>query len=54
VQVFADYLRRGTHKWTYLVIATNSGTFTVPNTTAMEMYNPEVFARNANRSVEVY
>ncbi|MCP5048482.1 MAG: hypothetical protein GY940_15035, partial [bacterium] len=23
VQVFADYLRRGTHKWTYLVIATN-------------------------------
>jgi uncharacterized protein YfaS (alpha-2-macroglobulin family) len=53
VQVFADYLRRGTHKWNYLVIATNSGTYTVPNTQVLEMYNPEVFGRNANRSVAV-
>jgi uncharacterized protein YfaS (alpha-2-macroglobulin family) len=53
VQVFADYLRRGEHKWTYLVIATNAGTFTVPNTVVSEMYNPEVFGRNANRSVKV-
>jgi alpha-2-macroglobulin len=53
VQVFADYLRRGKHRWTYLVIATNAGTFTVPNTVVSEMYNPEVFGRNANRNVEV-
>jgi uncharacterized protein YfaS (alpha-2-macroglobulin family) len=53
VQVFADYLLRGTHKWKYLVIATNAGTFTVPNTVVVEMYNPEVFGRNANRKVRV-
>jgi len=53
VQVFADYLRTGTHTWKYLVIATNKGTYAVPNTSAVEMYNPEVFGRNANRSVEV-
>lgn len=53
VQVFADYLRRGTHKWTYLVIATNEGEYTVPNTMVSEMYNPEVFGRNDNRRVKV-
>lgn len=53
VQVFADYLRRGTHKWTYLVIATNAGEYTVPNTVVSEMYNPEVFGRNDNRKVTV-
>jgi uncharacterized protein YfaS (alpha-2-macroglobulin family) len=53
VQVFADYLRRGAHKWTYLVIATNEGYYTVPNTAVSEMYNPEVFGRNANRKVKV-
>jgi uncharacterized protein YfaS (alpha-2-macroglobulin family) len=53
VQVFADFLNRGTHTWKYLVIATNAGTFAVPNTVVQEMYNPEVFGRNANRSVNV-
>jgi alpha-2-macroglobulin len=53
VQVFADYLRTGTHTWKYLVIATNKGRYAVPNTSVMEMYNQEVFGRNANRSVEV-
>jgi len=53
VLVFADYLTRGTHKWKYLAIATNSGSFVVPNTVAQEMYNPEVFGRNSNRNVEV-
>ncbi len=53
VQVFADYLTRGMHKWKYLAIATNSGSFTVPNTVVSEMYNPEVFGRNANRNVKV-
>ena len=54
VQVFADYLRRGTHTWTYLAIATNEGRYSVPNTVVLEMYNPEVFGRNDNRDVEVF
>jgi uncharacterized protein YfaS (alpha-2-macroglobulin family) len=41
VQVFADYLTRGTHKWKYLVIATNSGSYAVPHTVVTELYNPE-------------
>jgi uncharacterized protein YfaS (alpha-2-macroglobulin family) len=53
VQVFADYLNRGVHTWKYLVIATNAGDFAVPNTVVLEMYNPEVFGRNANRRVRV-
>jgi uncharacterized protein YfaS (alpha-2-macroglobulin family) len=53
VQVFADYLHRGSHKWKYLVIATNTGMFAVPNTVVLELYNPEVFGRNANRGVKV-
>jgi uncharacterized protein YfaS (alpha-2-macroglobulin family) len=53
VQVFADYLYRGVHTWKYLVIATNAGDFAVPNTVVLEMYNPEVFGRNANRRVLV-
>ncbi len=53
VELFADYLKRGTHTWKYLVIATNSGDYTVPNTVCFEMYNPEVFGRNDNRRVQV-
>lgn len=53
VQVFADYLERGAHTWKYLVVATNAGSFSVPSTVAMEMYNPEVFGRNDNRSVTI-
>lgn len=53
VEVFADYLRRGKHTWTYLVIATNAGDYTVPNTVCMEMYNPEVFGRNDNRKIQI-
>lgn len=53
VQVFADYLNRGKHVWKYLVIATNEGTFAVPNTVVYEMYNFEVFGRNANRNIQV-
>lgn len=53
VEVFADYLVRGSHTWRYLVIATNGGLYGVPNTTVMEMYNPEVFGRNDNRQVQV-
>ncbi len=53
VEVFADYLNRGTHTWRYLVIATNKGSYSVPNTVCLEMYNPEVFGRNDNRKVQV-
>ena len=53
VEVFGDYLKRGTHKWKYLVIATNEGIYSVPNTVVFEMYNPEVFGRNDNRKVRV-
>ena len=37
VEVFADFLRRGTHKWQYMVIATNEGEYDVPNTMVSEM-----------------
>lgn len=53
VELFADYLNRGTHKWNYLVVATNPGSYAVPNTVCMEMYNPEVFGRNDNRKIQV-
>ena len=53
VEVFADYLRRGEHTWKYLVIATNAGVYTVPNTVCHEMYNPEVFGRSDNRKIEI-
>lgn len=53
VQVFADYLSRGVHKWRYLVIATNPGTYSIPNTYVAEMYNPETFGRNENKKVNV-
>jgi uncharacterized protein YfaS (alpha-2-macroglobulin family) len=53
VEVFADFLRRGTHTWKYLVLATNAGEFEVPNTVVSEMYNPEVFGRNENQTVVV-
>jgi len=51
VQLFADYLRRGTHKWQYLVMATNSGIYTVSPSTVSEMYNPEVFGRDDNKKI---
>ena len=53
VELFADYLNRGTHTWRYLLIATNKGDYLVPNTVVMEMYNPEVFGRNENRKVTI-
>jgi uncharacterized protein YfaS (alpha-2-macroglobulin family) len=53
IEVFADYLRRGTHVWRYLVIATNSGHFNAPATMVLEMYNPEVFGRDENRTTEI-
>lgn len=53
VEVFADYLRRGTHVWRYLVIATNGGSFYAPATMVLEMYNPEVFGRYEDRTTQI-
>ncbi|MCK4667179.1 hypothetical protein KAU33_10540, partial [Candidatus Dependentiae bacterium] len=53
VEVFTDYLRRGKHIWKYLVIATNSGEYMIPNTLVHEMYNPEVFGRNDGKIIEI-
>ena len=49
VELFADFLIRGTHKWQYLIMATNSGNYTIPPSLVSEMYNPEVFGRNDNK-----
>ncbi len=51
VELFADYLTRGTHKWKYLIIATNSGSYKLPPSLVSEMYNPEVFGRNGNKKI---
>ncbi|MGE5344268.1 MAG: alpha-2-macroglobulin family protein [Candidatus Omnitrophota bacterium] len=53
IDVFADYLRKGTHTWKYLVIATNAGNYAVPPTVVTDMYHLDVFGRNANRNVQV-
>jgi hypothetical protein len=53
VLVFADWLSRGAHSFTYLVRATTYGSFEVPPTKAEEMYAPEVFGNTANQSVRV-
>ena len=53
VNLFATRLSEGSHEFTYLVRATTAGTFTVSPTHAEEMYEPEVFGRNATTTVEV-
>ncbi|MCK4643819.1 hypothetical protein KAU32_09335 [bacterium] len=53
VKVFAEYLRAGTHKWTYLVESTNYGKFTAPGTYVEEMYNQEVFGRSEKKILDV-
>jgi uncharacterized protein YfaS (alpha-2-macroglobulin family) len=53
VEVFADYLAAGTHKWDYVVQATTPGRFVQPSAWIEMMYEPEVFGRTANGSVEV-
>ncbi len=53
LELFADFLTRGTHKWQYLIIATNSGTYTLPPSLVNEMYNLEVFGRNDNKEIKI-
>ena len=50
---FADLLNNGTHTHTYLMRATTSGKFALPQTKAEEMYSPEVFGWIPDTVVEV-
>lgn len=47
VLLFADYLTRGEHRYSYVARATTPGNFVHPPAQAELMYNPEVRARNA-------
>ncbi|MBI3289298.1 MAG: hypothetical protein HYZ74_07250 [Elusimicrobia bacterium] len=53
VQVFADYMTAGEHRWSYLIQATTPGRWHVPAATVEEMYKPEAFGRTASGEVEV-
>jgi uncharacterized protein YfaS (alpha-2-macroglobulin family) len=53
VELFADFLTAGTHTWKYLVIAANSGDYQLPASMVLQMYNPEVFGRSADRKITI-
>ena len=53
VLLFADALYAGEHTFSYLVRAMTFGTFTMPPTKAEEMYTPEVFGYNRQRTIKV-
>lgn len=51
--LFADILNAGEHRFTYFVRALHFGTYSLPNTKAEMMYEPEVFGYSESRSVEI-
>ncbi len=53
IQVFADFMAKGEHTWSYLIQATTPGKFHVPATAVEAMYQPEVFGRSASGTAEV-
>ncbi|MFC1485216.1 alpha-2-macroglobulin [bacterium] len=53
VILFANYLERGEHTYSYLVQATTSGNFLMPCAKIEEMYNPEVFGRTGEKRISV-
>jgi uncharacterized protein YfaS (alpha-2-macroglobulin family) len=53
VLLFADALFAGEHTFSYVVRAMTFGTFTMPATKAEEMYTPEVFGYNRQRTIIV-
>lgn len=53
VLLFADYLRRGEHTYTYVARATTPGTFVHPAAQAELMYQPDVNGRNATGALVV-
>ena len=48
VLLFADYLTRGEHTYTYVARATTAGTFIHPPVQSELMYQPEINGRNAS------
>lgn len=53
VVLFADYLTRGEHTYTYVARATVPGTFVHPPAQAELMYQPEINGRNASGTLIV-
>lgn len=53
VLIFADYLTKGTHKYSYIVQATTPGVFYAPSSLVEGMYEPEVFGRTASSEVTI-
>ena len=53
VLLFADYLREGTHTYTYVARATTAGTFVHPAAQAEMMYQPSTRGRNATGTLVV-
>jgi uncharacterized protein YfaS (alpha-2-macroglobulin family) len=53
VLLFADALYAGEHTFSYLVRAMTYGSFVMPPTKAEEMYTPEVFGYNRQRTLMV-
>jgi uncharacterized protein YfaS (alpha-2-macroglobulin family) len=53
VDLFANWLWKGSHTFSYLARATHAGRFVVPAATAGEMYVPATHARLAPQWLEV-
>ena len=53
VLLFADFLERGEHTYTYIARATTPGTFTHPPAQSELMYQPEINGRTASGSLVV-
>lgn len=53
IAVFADYLNKGKHSFTYLVQATIPGDFSYPSVWASQMYEPATFGRSATQQIKI-
>ncbi|MBI4535465.1 MAG: hypothetical protein HY708_04245, partial [Ignavibacteriae bacterium] len=53
VLLFADKLDGGVHTFSYLARATTYGKFAMPATYGEQMYEPEVFGRTSETSIEI-
>ncbi len=53
VLLFADYLSRGEHTYTYVARATSPGTFVHPPARGELMYQPQINGRNASGTLRV-
>lgn len=53
IAAFADYMPKGTFKFTYTVSASTQGSFKVPPAWVNAMYQPEVYGRTASSTFEI-